>query len=141
MTTQLDLFATAPKWWVFRQNNSGGSFDHDAKSGIGIAVAIEAYTLAGAVDRAENIGLYFDGCSSGIDCSCCGDRWHEPWDEEGYTFPHASYGQPVRPCEEGETPTLDWDLPVYVHPIEGKFYPAFCPDDKDFRKQDGSKNR
>jgi hypothetical protein len=25
---------------------------------------------------AESIGMYFDGCSDGRDCSCCGDRWY-----------------------------------------------------------------
>ena len=27
------------------------------------------------------MGVYFDGCDIGLDCSCCGDRWSDYADE------------------------------------------------------------
>ena len=65
------------KWFGFKQNNSGGSFDHDPESGIGYAIYVEADDAEHANYRAKRIGLYFNGCASGRDCSCCGDRWSE----------------------------------------------------------------
>lgn len=63
------------KFYTFRQNNSGGSYDGPH------------YVIVEAIDRdeaemiAENDVVYFDGCSSGRDCSCCGDRWSRYSDE------------------------------------------------------------
>jgi hypothetical protein len=54
-------------------------------------VIIEASNSDEAIDIAENLGVYFDGCDSGYDCECCGDRWYRPWDGDGKTFPY-SYG-------------------------------------------------
>ena len=64
------------KFYQFRQNNSGGSFHHDAAAGIGYNVIIEANSETEAICKAEDIGLYFDGVDSGDDCECCGDRWY-----------------------------------------------------------------
>ena len=44
-------------FYTYRQNNSYGVFD----------------------EKAENIGLYFDGVEKGRDCPCCGDRWHKAY--------------------------------------------------------------
>lgn len=66
-------------FYEFRQNNSGGSFELDAQSGISTAVIIEADTVEQAVSRALSIGIYFDGVDKGIDCGCCGDRWYVPY--------------------------------------------------------------
>ncbi len=63
-------------FYHFSQNNSGGSFTFDAKRGITHHVIIEAKDDAHANERAESIGLYFDGCDDGPDCPCCGDRWY-----------------------------------------------------------------
>lgn len=68
-------------FYTYRQNNSGGSFVYDADLGIAIAVIVEADDLPEASAKAEDIGLYFDGCETGRDCDCCGDRWSEPWDD------------------------------------------------------------
>jgi hypothetical protein len=68
-------------FYTFNQNNSGGSFDYTPRSGISHYVIVEADSTSDAVDRAENIGLYFNGVSNNMDCGCCGDRWYEPWDE------------------------------------------------------------
>lgn len=108
------------KWYHFNQNNSGGSFHHDAAAGIGANVWVEAHTFDEACARARNIGLYFDGVSDGIDCECCGDRWYEPSDY--YTSDRPEwYGDLVRPVKDGEEPTLYWGIPSYMHPLEGPF--------------------
>ncbi len=66
------------KFYRFRQNNSGGMFD-----GSGI-VYVQAENTDEANKIAEENGIYFNGCHEGIDCDCCGDRWHETdsWDAE-----------------------------------------------------------
>jgi hypothetical protein len=61
----------------YSQNNSGGVFDYDADAGISDNVIIEADSAEHANDRAQEIGIYFDGVSDGHDCDCCGDRWYE----------------------------------------------------------------
>jgi hypothetical protein len=68
-----------PKFFLFHQNNSGGSWDFDEKAGISVNVIVEAYDGKHANERAENIGLYFGGAG---DCSCCGDRWSSLYDSE-----------------------------------------------------------
>ena len=79
-------------FYHFRQNNSGGTFDVDPKRGIDVNVIIEADNYHEANSRAENIGLYFDGQG---DCSCCGDRWYEMYDEDdAREFPH-TYGEDI----------------------------------------------
>lgn len=67
------------KFWTFNQNNSGGSFDFQPNDGITHFVIIEANDITHAMQRALDIGLYFNGCESGMDCSCCGDRWYKPY--------------------------------------------------------------
>ena len=83
-------------FYYYRQNNTGGSFQ-----GPAITVIIEA----GDCDEANQIALshdiYFDGCESGIDCSCCGDRWHPAW---GAGNPEPMiYGKPVSEGLEPES--------------------------------------
>lgn len=81
------------KFFTFDQNNSGGSFDYDGERGITHYVIIEAADRHQAVDRAEEIGLYFDGVSDGRDCPCCGDRWSRPWQDP--TDAPEVWGNPV----------------------------------------------
>lgn len=64
-------------FYHFSQNNSGGTFSFDEEDGITHHVIIEADNPSEANFKAEKIGLYFNGCDSGMDCDCCGDRWHE----------------------------------------------------------------
>lgn len=64
-------------FWHFSQNNSGGRFDFNIKSGITHHVVIEADNVNDANRRAEAIGIYFDGCDNDMDCPCCGDRWYK----------------------------------------------------------------
>jgi hypothetical protein len=96
-------------FFEFDQNNSGGSFDIDDKRGIGPVVWIEATDVDGACDRAEDLGIYFNGCEDGRDCSCCGDRWYRPWREDGSAAPviNPEYN-------------FSWHDTVYVHRIGGE---------------------
>ncbi len=65
-------------WYEFDQNNSGGFFEmNDA---VSIKVFIQSENAAGAIQKAEDVGIYFDGCESGRDCDCCGDRWYRVGD-------------------------------------------------------------
>jgi hypothetical protein len=115
---------TPTKFFVFNQNNSGGSFDHDADAGIGTYVWVEAVDRTHANARAEEIGLYFDGCSDGRDCNCCGDRWSAlSRFDEGDAVPRV-YGDEWREIAEGEAPTLDWGNPSYIHRLDGSFKAA-----------------
>ena len=80
------------KWFQFYQNNSGGFFKVDDK--VCHRLFIEAEIFYEAVDKAEELGCYWDGVAKGTDCPCCGDRWSK-WDDgcvnldkyktEGYT--------------------------------------------------------
>jgi hypothetical protein len=66
-------------FYCFDQNNSGGSFHEDDR--VCQHVIIEADSAGQANELAEDLGIYFDGCDQGIDCSCCGDRWYPAWDD------------------------------------------------------------
>ena len=63
------------KFFKFYQNNSGGSFVVDKK--LCRTIIIEAKDDSEANSIAEDLGIYFNGVNSGIDCDCCGDRWYE----------------------------------------------------------------
>lgn len=65
-------------WYEFDQNNSGGVFIMD--DDVGIKVFIQAESDGVANQKAEDVGIYFDGCEQGIDCDCCGDRWYRVGD-------------------------------------------------------------
>lgn len=67
----VDAMADGP-WYHFSQNNSGGYFHIRLNEGITEDVVVQADTLTEAVERAESVGLYFDGSG---DCECCGNRW------------------------------------------------------------------
>lgn len=82
------------KFFLFDQNNSGGHFDRDKD--VCENVIIEAYSIEDANLRADNFGIYFDGCSQGMDCSCCGDRWSKLWDKEDGTEEPMISGDKVR---------------------------------------------
>lgn len=109
------------KWFHFRQKNSGGSFEFNADEGITVHVIVEAVDADHANARAKHIGLYFDGCSIGADCSCCGDRWH-PVDESDGTPDPMVYEEPA----ETFKPDYSWrrvgeNPEVFVHSIGGAF--------------------
>lgn len=59
-------------FFTFRQNNSHGIFKGPRYV---IVEAKDADTANFLAEGQSSIPVYFDGCASGIDCSCCGDRW------------------------------------------------------------------
>jgi hypothetical protein len=61
-------------WFKFNQNNSGGKFTYSKN--LADHVWIEADNPRHANIIAEDLGIYFDGCDTGRDCPCCGDRWY-----------------------------------------------------------------
>ena len=63
------------KFFIFYQNNSSGHFIKN--SDLDEYVVIQAENNRDANDKAEDLGIYFDGVRKGIDCECCGDRWNE----------------------------------------------------------------
>jgi hypothetical protein len=66
-------------YYIYRQNNSGGHYDIDLDVGLNVNVIVEATSEDEANTKAREIGIYFDGVRSGIDCECCGDRWCSPY--------------------------------------------------------------
>lgn len=68
-----------PKFYEFRQNNSGGSFH--VNENVTHFVFVEAYNGEDANSRAKQHGIYFN---SSYDCPCCGPRWEsidDRWDD------------------------------------------------------------
>lgn len=61
-------------FYLFRQNNSGGTFEVDDK--ICRQLFVEADTEDDAIYKAEELGCYWNGVAKGLDCPCCGDRWY-----------------------------------------------------------------
>ena len=98
-------------FYTYNQNNSGGRFIFKPKRGISHYVIIEANSGEEADERAEDIGLYFDGCSNGNDCRCCGDRWDRNY-EKGTDVPKV-YGEEVF---ESNGDIAD----VYIHYLDGR---------------------
>jgi hypothetical protein len=80
-------------FFTFTQSNSGGDFHTDLAEGIAEFVIIEAANADEANDKAERIGIYFDGVSSGADCPCCGSRWYRVSDRDADPTPLV-YGKP-----------------------------------------------
>ena len=71
------------KFFCFQQNNSGGFFNVTDK--LCHNLYIEAHSYNEAREKATDMGVYFNGCDIGIDCSCCGDRWDDYADEINLT--------------------------------------------------------
>lgn len=97
-------------WYEFDQNNSGGCFVIEPRIGIGPRVWIEADSVDQANDRAESLGIYFNGCEDGRDCDCCGDRWWPQWGHEGEVRPDINVRY-----------DFSWNDEVYLHPLVGNF--------------------
>lgn len=102
-------------WFHFHQNNSGGRYRNDHARGIGHDVWIEGRDVDDANRRAEGIGLYFDGCDTGQDCSCCGDRW-----SRAYQFRDEPQGDDLGEMAEGYYAPSE-GKPVFLHPVAGDF--------------------
>ena len=74
-----------PRYFHYSQNNSGGSFDIDEN--VAHHVIIQATSASHADSIARGVGIYFDGCETGQDCSCCGDRWYSARGDDGTDAP------------------------------------------------------
>lgn len=72
-------------FFTYRQNNTHGIYLVDKFSKH--FVIIEANSAERADEEAEKMGIYFDGVEKGIDCPCCGDRWHRAQNWEGEEEP------------------------------------------------------
>lgn len=83
---------TVPLYYTYNQNNSGGRFIKNDQ--VCHYVIVQAVSPADADQRAETIGIYFDGCETGQDCDCCGDRWSRAW-RDGSAEPEI-YGRDPR---------------------------------------------
>jgi hypothetical protein len=81
------------RFFAYNQNNSGGVFD--LTDNVTHWVIIEAGDATEANAKLEHFGGYFNGCESGRDCSCCGDRWYAQMEEDA--------GEP-EPLVYGKTP-------------------------------------
>ena len=55
-------------------------------------VIVEADNADEANRIAEDNGVYFHGCMTGMDCPCCGDRWC-PCDDSDATDEPEIYGE------------------------------------------------
>lgn len=99
-------------FYNFRQNNSGGGFNINPTSGVGIHTIIEANSMEEANETAERIGIYFNGVDRGHDCSCCGDRWSRAWRDEGESEPTV-YSEPINFEFEGKPDS-------FVHYLNGE---------------------
>lgn len=95
------------KLFKFGQNNSGGNFVIDDVRGLGPNVYIEAVDHNHANSRAEDVGIYFNGCDDGRDCDCCGDRWHTAWKEDGLDGIEINHY------------TFGWHDTIYIHRLNG----------------------
>lgn len=98
----------------FNQNNSGGSFDIDED--VAHNVIIEARDAHEANQKAESIGIYFNGVDDGRDCECCGDRWYSAWGE-GNAEP-LIYGEP--PEKHTDIFTLPGEPLCHVYYLDGR---------------------
>lgn len=78
------------KFYSFYQYNPGGYFD----STMPKVLIVEADSADEANGIAVENGVYFDGRASGVDCSCCGDRWYRVNESDGYNEP-SEYGVPI----------------------------------------------
>ena len=92
-------------FFTFTQNNSGGHNCGPAKF-----VIVVADNADQANDIAQDHGIYFDGCGSGIDCPCCGDRWYRA-DDYGAKDPPMIYGTKPEDYKHWDN---DIEIPVYV---------------------------
>ena len=107
-------------FYHFGQNNTGGSFDFDKDAGITHHTIIEAESAEDANARAESIGLYFDGCSSGNDCPCCGDRWYKVDDADGEDAPMIYSEKPEDYLKDGMIRWMKKGFEVCVHFANGE---------------------
>jgi hypothetical protein len=82
-------------FYTFKQKQSGGNFYGP------LYVIIEADNANEANYIAENnpdTTIYFHGCSTGVDCRCCGDRWSETYEGCGTSSPEIYGNTDIESC-------------------------------------------
>jgi hypothetical protein len=104
-------------FYEFNQNNSGGRFVRNAS--VDHYVQIEANSLSEAIERAQNIGIYFNGVSEGSDCGCCGDRWYEPYDGDKLHDVPCHYNSPLTLANLSPTKNPR-EHTVVIHYLDGR---------------------
>ena len=100
------------KFYTFPQNNAGGEWDKI----LGYTVIIEAETPEKANEKAEEIGIYFDGVDNDIDCECCGDRWCRVEDEYDEIDPEKLKDF----VEEIKAYQKNWELSSTIYYADGR---------------------
>ena len=100
------------KFYEFHQNNTGGEWDKI----LGYTVIIEAETPEKANEKAEEIGIYFDGVDNDIDCECCGDRWCRVEDEYDEVAPEKLKDE----IEEIKHYQKKWELSSTIYYADGR---------------------
>lgn len=102
---------------LYDQNNSGGSFTICDE--VAEYVFVEGMDQADIDRRAQDKGIYFDGCDTGQDCPCCGNRWSRVY--ETFEGPQI-YGQVLD--KFFETKRCAWahagEPYVIIHYLNGK---------------------
>ena len=112
-------------FYYFNQNNSGGRFVFE-KDRLSHHVIIEAENHHLANDKAESLGIYFNGCADDRDCECCGDRWYPAY-REGADVP-SIYDEDVSDGVYGKNGNwvMKWmgdDPEGYIHYADGRVQP------------------
>lgn len=75
-------------FYTFSQSNPGGRYDDS----MPMYLIIQSTSAEQANERAESLGVYFDGTVIGRDCECCNDRWYRVDDFDGKKNPMV-YGE------------------------------------------------
>lgn len=128
------IFQKTYGWYEFRQNNSGGSFQID--DDVTIYVLIQAASAKEANIKAEEIGIYFDGCYNGHDCNCCGDRWYEAsdpmdsfitcdWENNHLATDHTNIRDYAQAVANGDSWVDKGEPPIILYFLDGtveRFY-------------------
>lgn len=122
------------KFYEFSQNNTGGSFVTNDK--LCHRIFIEATTESEAVQKAEDLGCYWNGVNDGNDCPCCGDRWYASpdeidlsrWQKDGYTvgvYDHYKNAEKLWFEKFGQYPRIEepkWRTQYGSRKFEGKIF-------------------
>jgi hypothetical protein len=104
-------------FYEFNQNNSGGHFTRN--SNVDHYVQIEANSIAEVIERAQEVGIYFNGCAEGLDCDCCGDRWYEPYNGDKLHDVPCHYDSPLT-LENASTTKNPREHTVVIHYLDGR---------------------
>lgn len=113
------------KFYTYRQNNSGGNFDHKPSQGISVFVIIQATDLRDADTRAQRAGLYFNGVDNDQDCSCCGDRWYGAagYDQHDVPMVYSTEVWPGMPLSDPDVGKWVDGPEGYIHYVDGRIEP------------------